>query len=372
MSYFPIPSFTLGQLAQITGGELIGSADLALSGVSPDPLKASSSELCLVFSNKFIKLLNEGKLKAAAYLVPSNVQISADVPRVAVKRPKLIIKQLLDVFGSKRFSFPVGIHPSAIIDETAVLGKNLKIGPHVYIGPESEIQDNTEIQAGATIGKKVKIGLACLIRSRAVIEDDCKIGNRVIIHPGAVIGSDGFSYITEEESNLEKIQAGAKPEDLEIKKQIQLKVPSCGWVEIADDVEIGANACIDRGTIGATIIGRGSKIDNLAQIAHNCKIGEDCLIIGQSGLAGSVVLGDRVVIAGHAGCKDNIEIGHDTVIVAASHAHKDAPPFSILGGDPAIDAREYMKKEKNLRRTIREVPKLREEIEKLKKALNQN
>lgn len=368
MSYFAIPSFTLGQLAQITGGELIGDANLTLSGVSPDPLKANSTELCLVFSNKFIKLLNEGKLKAAAYLVPIDSKILIDSPRVAVKRPKLIIKQLLEVFGPKRFSFPVGIHPSAIIDESAILGKNLKIGPQVYIGPQSEIQDNTEIQAGAVIGQKVKVGSNCLIRSRAIIEDNSKIGNRVIIHPGAVIGADGFSYITEEESNLEKIQAGAKPEELEIKKQIQLKIPACGWVEIADDVEIGANTCIDRGTIGPTQIGRGSKIDNLVQIAHNCKIGEDCLIVGQSGLAGSVILGDRVVIAGHAGCKDNIEIGHDTVIVAASHAHKNAVPFSVLGGDPAIDAREYLQREKNLRRVIREVPKIKEEIEKLKKA----
>lgn len=370
MSGFQIPSFSLGQLAQITGGELHGDPALQLSGVNPDPLKAKAGELCFVFNNKFIKLLNEGELKASAYLVPSDSNITIEAPRVAVKRPKLIIKQLLEVFAPKRFSFAVGIHPSAVIDESATLGKNVRIGPFVFIGPKSVIGDNTEIQSGVHIGQGVSIGSSCTIKPRVVIEDSTKVGNRVIIHPGTVVGADGFSYVTEEQSNLEKIQAGAKPEELEIKKQPQLKVPSAGWVEIGDDVEIGANTCIDRGTIGPTIIGNGTKIDNQVQVAHNCKIGEDCLMIGQAGLAGSVTLGDRVVIAGHSGCKDNIEIGHDTVIVAASHAHKDSAPFQILGGDPAIPAREYIQKEKSLRRALREVPKLREEVDALKKKVN--
>ncbi len=367
MSNFAIPSFTLGQLAQITSGEISGDPNLSLSGVSPDPLKANETQLCLVFSPRFLKLLNEGQLKAGAYLVPTDAKISIDVPRVAVKRPKLIIKQLLEVFGPKRFSFPVGVHPSAVLEESVTLGKNVKIGPQVYVGPNSSIGDNTEIAAGVTIGQGVKVGSNCLLRARVVIEDSCKIGNRVIIHPGAVIGADGFSYVTEDTSNLEKIQAGAKPTELEPKPQPQLKVPSCGWVEIADDVEIGANTCVDRGTIGPTIVGRGTKIDNLVQIAHNCKIGEDCLLIGQSGLAGSVVVGDRVVIAGHSGCKDNTEIGHDVVIAAASHTHKDVEPFNIMGGDPAVTAKEYIHREKSLRRAMREVPKLREELEALKK-----
>jgi UDP-3-O-[3-hydroxymyristoyl] glucosamine N-acyltransferase len=366
---FQIPNFTLGQLAQITNGELSGDANLTLQGISPDPLKATPDQLCLVFGSKFIKLLHEGKLNAGAYLVPSDAKITANVPRVAVKRPKLIIKQLLEVFGPKRFSFPIGVHPSAVIDPTASLGKNVKIGPLVYVGPGAQIGDNTELQTGATLGANVKVGSGCLIKSRVVVEDACIIGNRVILHPGAVIGADGFSYVTEDVSNLEKIQAGAKPNDLEPKPQLQLKVPSAGWVEIADDVEIGANTCIDRGTIGATIIGRGTKIDNLVQVAHNCKIGEDCLLIGQSGMAGSVTMGDRVVIAGHSGCKDNTEIGHDSIIAAASHTHKDVEPFSIMGGDPAVTAKEYIGREKSLRRALREVPKLRQELNELKKSI---
>ena len=371
MSDLSIPSFTLGQLAQVVSGELTGDATISLKGFSPDPLKANAEQLCFVFSPKYLKLLNEGVLKAGAYLVPTDSKVTVDVPRVAVQRPKLVIKQLLELFGPKRYSFPLGIHSSAVIDESAEIGNNVKIGPGVFVGPKSIIGDNTEIQAGTIILKGVKIGSGCLIKARVVIEDGTKIGNRVIIHPGTVIGVDGFSYVTEEVSNLEKVRAGAKPEELNLKSLPQLKVPSAGWVEIADDVEIGANTCVDRGTIGPTTIGRGTKIDNLVQIAHNCKIGEDCIMVGQSALAGSVTLGDRVVIAGHAGCKDNIEIGHDTILAASSHAHKNSPPLQILGGDPALTAKEYIQREKSIRRATRETPKLREELDELKKKLDE-
>ena len=369
---FIIPDFTLGQLAQLTNGKLKGDPNLALSGINPNPLEAKTGELCLIFSNKFIKLLNQGMLKAGAYLVPSDSQIQVEVPRVEVKRPKLIIKQLLEVFGPKPFTLPVGIHPSAIIDQSASLGKDVRIGPLVYIGPEAVIGDRTEVQAGSIIGSKVQIGVDCLIHPRVCLQENSKIGNKVIIQGGAVIGADGFSYITEETSNLEKIQAGnqlTESTDLKNQKQAQLKVPSIGWVEIADRVEIGANTCIDRGTIGPTTIGQGTKIDNLVQIAHNCKIGENCLIIGQAGIAGSVILGDNVVIAGQSGCKDNIELRCGTVLVGASHAHKDTLPFSVIGGNPAIDVKEYIQKEKNLRRALRQIPKLKEASDLLKKEI---
>jgi UDP-3-O-[3-hydroxymyristoyl] glucosamine N-acyltransferase len=367
MQGIQIPSFTLGQLAQMTNGEISGDPDFKLLGFSPDPLKADSQQLCFVFTPKYIKLLNEGKLAAGAYLVPSDAKIEAPVNCVKVARPKLTIKQLLDLFAPKRFTFPEGIHASAIVEPTAQLGDRVKIGPFAFVGPRTIIGDKTEIQSGVQIGQNVKIGKNCLIKSNVVIEDFSKIGDNVIIHPGAVVGADGFSYVTERESNLEQVQKGAKPESLSTEPNPLLKVASAGWVEIEDDVEIGANSCIDRGTLGVTVIGKGTKIDNQVQIAHNCRIGKDCLLIGQSALAGSVILGDRVVIAGHSGCKDNIEIGHDTILAAASHAHKDAEPFSILGGDPALPAKEYIQREKSLRRAMRETPKLREELNELKK-----
>ncbi|MDJ0625352.1 MAG: UDP-3-O-(3-hydroxymyristoyl)glucosamine N-acyltransferase [Candidatus Caenarcaniphilales bacterium] len=369
MNEIGIPSFTLGQLGQLTGGQVCGDPELNLSGFSSDPLKANSKELCFVFTNKYLKLLNEGKLNAGAYLVPSNSNILKEVPRVLVERPKLVIKQLLELFAPKRFSYPIGVHKTAIVDPTSKIGENVKIGPNVIIGPGCSIGNNTELQAGVILGQRVSIGSDSLIKYRVVIEDSCKIGHKVIIHPGSIVGADGFSYVTEDESNLEKVRKGTKPEELQAKRQIQLKVLSAGWVEIDDEVEIGANSCIDRGTLGPTRIGKGSKIDNQVQIAHNCQIGEDCLMVGQSGLAGSVILGDRCIVAGHSGCKDNIEVPHDTIIAPASHVHKAGKPFQILGGDPAIPADEYVKREKSLRRAMREAPKLREELDELKKTV---
>ncbi|MDX1918610.1 MAG: UDP-3-O-(3-hydroxymyristoyl)glucosamine N-acyltransferase [Candidatus Caenarcaniphilales bacterium] len=368
MKGFEIPNFNLGKLAQITGGELVGDPRLELYGVSSNPLEADEKQLCLVFTPRFLKLLNQGELKAGAYLVPSDVKIERQVAHVKVPRPKLVIKQLLDFFGPKRFCFSEGVHPTAIIAENVKLGAGVSIAPHCYIGPGTQIGDQTQIQPGVVLGKNVQIGTKCLIRAKVVIEDETKIGDRVIIHPGAVIGADGFSYVTERPSNAELLQqhAGNKTKaDLKAESNPLLKVPSIGWVEIGDDVEIGANTCIDRGTIGATVIKRGTKIDNLVQIAHNCLIGEECVIIGQAGLAGSVTLGDRVLIAGHSGCRDNIELGHDTVLVGASHAHRDAPPFSLLGSNPAIEGTEYLKREKTLRRIMREFPILKEQIEKI-------
>ncbi|MDX1921343.1 MAG: UDP-3-O-(3-hydroxymyristoyl)glucosamine N-acyltransferase [Candidatus Caenarcaniphilales bacterium] len=367
MSDFNIPSFKLGQLAQVTGGELNGDPALELKGFSPDPLKATPDQLCFVFRDKYIKLLNDGELKAGAYLVPTDIKISREVPYVAVKRPKLIIKQLLEVFAPKRYSFPAEVHPLAVVDPSAKLGKNVKIGPHVFVGPNSSIGDNTELQSGVKVGKSVVIGSGCTIKYSVVIEDRTKIGNRVIIHPNTVIGADGFSYVTEEPSNLEKIQLGVDPAELK-GRQKQLKVPSAGWVEIGDDVEIGANTCVDRGTIGPTVVGRGTKVDNHVQIAHNCKIGEDCLLAGHVALAGSVVFEDGVIAGGKAVCSDNLHIGHDSVLTGAAEVTNDLPPYSLVASiQPAKPMKEYLSRERSIRRTIRDLPKIKAEIDQLKK-----
>ena len=375
-----IPAFMLGQLSQLIEGELIGDPNFQLEGFAPDPLKAKSSELCFIFTKKYIDLLNQGKILPGACIAPSDAKITVNIPRIIVKKPKLVIKQLLDLFAPKRFSFPKGIHPTAVIDENVELGEGVRIGAHVYIGTGAKIGNNTEIQAGSVIGKKVSIGSKCLIRARVVIEDFCKLGNRVIVHPGAVIGADGFSYVTEKDTPIELLQKNPalilddnfpeKVKQMDLSENPNLKVASAGNVEIGDDVEIGANTCIDRGTLGATTIGKGTKIDNLVQIAHNCKIGEDCLLVGQCGIAGSAVLGDRTVIAGHAGCRDGIEIAHDSLLMAASHAHKDACAYSFIGGNPAISPKEYVKKEKQVRTAIRELEKLKSELELIKQKIS--
>ncbi len=362
-----IPPFTLSDLASLLSGQIIGDPALKLTGFNGDPLKASPTELCFIFNAKFCRLLNEGALQAGAYLVPSDFEFKVDFNGIAVDRPKLVVRTLLTHFAPKRFAPPVGVHATAVIDPSAQIGEGVRVGAHVFIGPQCTIGARSEIQAGCSLGQGVRLGEACCLKYRVVIEDFCQLGDRVIVHPGAVIGADGFSYVTAEPTNVERLIAGGQSADLAIIKQAQLKVPSVGWVEIGDDVEIGANSCIDRGSFGATIIGRGTKIDNLVQVAHNCKLGEDVLLAGQCGLAGSVTLGDRVVIAGQAGCRDNTTIGDDSLVLGASHVHKDAPAFSVLGGSPAVPAQEYIKREKSLRRVLRDVPQLKERLEALEK-----
>lgn len=327
-----IPTFSINNLADLIQGLYIGSnPEHEISTFSPSPESATSSSFCFVFTDKYIKLLNNNQFNAGCYIVPTSANINnTDINIIKVDRPKLTIKYLLDQFAPQKSSYKQSIHPSAIIGENCTIGDNTVIMANVFIG------------------------------------DNCKIGNNCIIHPNAVIGDDGFSFVTERENILDKL---AKSRSLNINLQElfdeetmlnnpHLKVKSTGSVIIEDNVEIGANTCIASGTLGNTIIKAGTKIDNLVQIAHNCTIGEDCLIVAGAGIAGSVTLGDRVVIAGHAGIKDGVTIGHDSILFASSHAHRDAPEYSLLGGNPAIPVKDYHQKEKNLRRVMRYVQKL--------------
>ena len=191
----------------------------------------------------------------------------------------------------------------------------------------------------------------------------------MIIHSGTVIGSDGYSYVTEEESNFEKAKRGDL--NFNLGRQVQHKIPSAGGVVIEDDVEIGANSCVDSGTIGPTIIGAGTKIDNLVQIAHNCKIGKDCLIVGQVGFAGSVVTGDRIVAGGQVGFADNINVGNDVIFTAKSGIHGNIPSNSIYVGMPAVPYQEHFKNEKAMRRLPRKFEKMEEQVKTLEEKINE-
>lgn len=374
MSTVNLPEFNLENLANLIGGTITGDKSKTINGFAPDPVLAKDNELCFVFSKQYINKLNEGELNAGIYIVPASAKITAqDINYISVQKPKLVIKQLLDAFAPKRKTTKQGIHQTAVIEDNCQIDSTASIGAQVCIGENTQIGSNTEIMPGVKIGSNVIIKDNTTIKYNTVIEDNCIIGNNVIIHPNCTIGSDGFSFITERDSVLDLLQSNPSKSIEEVfvseehENNPHLKVLSAGNVIIEDNVEIGANTCIDRGTLGATIIGKGSKIDNLNQIAHNVRIGEDCLIVAQAGIAGSAKLEDRVVVAGHAGCKDGITIGHDSVLLATSHANRDTKPYSLLGGNPAIPAKDYMSKEKQLARVLRQFPKLKEQVEKLVK-----
>ncbi len=361
----------LSQINQIISGLRTITEDYEIDAIAAKPNLATPRELALVFPNKFSKahkLLKESQAKV--FLISYELSQDADFIRyqenlqhvqfLIVKRPKFALKLLLPFFERPRLKPTQGVHLTAVIETSAQIHNTAAIAALSYIGPETIIEANVQIHSRVTIGRNVYIGENTVIKSGVVIEDYSVIGSNVIIHPNAVIGSDGYSYVTEEPSNLEKLQKGDF--NFAMDRQIQHKVNSAGHVIIENDVEIGANTCIDRGTIGPTLIKEGSKIDNLVQIAHNVEIGKDTLIISLTGIAGSARIGDRVTMAGSSGCGDGVTIANDVVVGAFSAVNSDLDPFLPVLGAPAIPYGEFMKRQ----RAIARLPRQQEELRKLK------
>ncbi|MDA8150296.1 MAG: UDP-3-O-(3-hydroxymyristoyl)glucosamine N-acyltransferase [Nitrospiraceae bacterium] len=217
-----------------------------------------------------------------------------------------------------------GVHPQAHISGNVFIEDPVEVGPAAVILEGSRIGAGTVIGPGVFIGARVVIGKGCYLHPGVVVREDCRIGNRVIIQPNAVIGSDGFGYAADPQGHRHKI-------------------PQIGRVTIGDDVEIGANTTIDRATFGETVIGAGTKIDNLVQIAHNVRIGEDCVIVAQAGISGSSRLGHRVILAGQAGVVGHIEIGSDSMIGAQSGVARSLPEKSRVSGSPAISHKLWLR-----------------------------
>ncbi len=335
-------SYSLEELSNAVGGILTKVHDVAINRVAP-PKLADKNTLALAMNEDEIENMSESC--APAVLVPLGVNLEG-ISTIEVERPRLAFMKLLNMFYIAPDT-PRNIHPSAVIDESAKLGKNVSIGANVVISKDAIIGDNTALMPNVYIGKGVKIGSDCLFHPGVNIGDFVEIGNRCIIHHGASIGADGFSFVTESPNNIEKArQEGAIKET---NKDVKVfKIPSLGSVTIGDDVEIGANTAIDRGTIENTTVGSQTKIDNLVMIGHNCKIGNACTIVSQVGIAGSCTIGDRVVIAGQAGLKDHVEIGDDSIILAKAGVTKSFPNKSVIMGAPAVLRKDFIKRLKYL------------------------
>ncbi len=366
-------SKTLKEIADVVGGSIdenVKTRDLVIDSLAVSPEVSTGNDLTLVFDQKYIKDID--KFKAKAIVVPSSLKgelPSVNIPIIWVERPRLVLKKLVSLFAKEKYSPQKGIHPKAVVDPSCKIASTSSIGANVFIGGGSVIGENTKIFPNAYIGSNVIVGDNCIIHANVSVLDYTKIGNGVIVHPGTVIGSDGYSYVTEDESNLEKAKKGNF--NFNLGRQIQHKIQSIGNVVIEDDVEIGVNTAVDRGTIGSTVIGAGTKVDNLVQIAHNCRIGKDCLIVGQVGFAGSVVTGDRIIAGGQVGFADNINIGSDVIFLAKAGVHGNIPSNSVYMGFPAMPYVEYLKNEKALRRMPRKHEKLEEQIKELEEKIKQ-
>lgn len=352
--------YTAEELAHVTGGILTKVEDAKVCKLYP-PLLADEETLALALNEEEIG--NLAKTKAKIAIVPLGVSVE-NITTIEVERPRLAMMKLLTMF----YVAPTtgdGIHPTAVVYPTAKLGQNVSLGPNVVVAEGAEIGDNTRILANAYIGENVKIGKNCLFHAGVNLGSNTIVGDRVIINHGASIGADGFSFVTETPDNIENAKRDGEIKETN-KQQVVYKIPSLGGVKIGNDVEIGANACIDKGTIEYTQIGDQTKIDDLVMIGHNCKIGNACMIVSQSGVAGSCVIGDRVVIAGQAGMADHITIGSDSIVMAQAGVSKSFPEKSIIVGAPAVPRKEFIKQ----LQTMKKAEQLIKKFQAYEKVLN--
>ena len=244
-----------------------------------------------------------------------------DAARWAVRDTRLALARLSRRLDPRPPAAVMGVHPTAVVHPSAHVGARVAVGPLAAVAADAVLEDDVVIGAGASVGAGARIGAASVLRERVTVADGVVVGRRCWLHPGAVVGSDGFGF------------AGG-PRGAE-------RIHHLGTVVLGDDVEVGANSCIDRATLGATVIGPRSKIDNLVQIGHNVRIGSDVLIAGQVGIAGSTVVGDRVVIGGAAGVTDHVEIGDDARIGGGAGVTKNVPAGEAWGGFPAQPLRRW-------------------------------
>jgi len=330
---------TLETLAQALDGEFIGNAQQTIKQVAHPTTAKTAEDLALVLDKEILGALVQLNIQTA--LVPADLDVAGIPNQIKVKRPKVALAKLLDIFD-KPVYIPPGVHATAVIDKTAVIAADVVIGPFCVVGPNTVIGAKTRLVSHVHVGADVQIGEQGLFYPGSVIGDRIRIGNRVILQANTSIGSDGFSYVTEEAGNVESARSSG---DIKAQNSRILRINSIGTVVLEDDVEVGANACIDRATLGETRIGQGTKLDNQVQIAHNVTIGENCMIVSQVGIAGSAKIGDRVVIAGQAGIKDHTSIGDDSIILPKTGVSGDVPSKVIYMGFQGMPRKDFLRRE---------------------------
>ena len=305
-------TLTLQEIAKLAGGELNGDGNRVIIGAASLD-EAVEGEIAFYNNPKYMPRLKA--TRASAVFVPPDFSEKISAAQIRVADPSKAFEQVVLKLAPKAIAFAPGVHPTAVVDPTANLGAGVSIQPHAVIEAGVTIGDETVVGAGSYVGHETAIGRSCLIYPNVTIRERSKIGSRVIIHGGVVIGADGFGF--------------------EFKDGRQRKIPQIGIVQIDDDVEIGANTTIDRARFGRTWIQEGVKIDNLVQVAHNVVIGKHSVIAAQVGISGSVRLGERVSLAGQVGIVGHATIGDGTMVAAQSGVSKNIPG-GVWFGYPAV------------------------------------
>ncbi|MBN2452550.1 MAG: UDP-3-O-(3-hydroxymyristoyl)glucosamine N-acyltransferase [Lentisphaeria bacterium] len=335
-----VPEETSQWVAEAVGGVLRGPGDVPVRGVA-SLADALPDQVSFLGHPKYRSRVLPSA--AGVVLVPPGFDTAPPSGRawVVCDRPSDSFSILVQHFAPPPAVPAPGIHATAVVAASACLGAGVHLGPHVVLGAGARVGDRSVIEAGCCIGEGSRIGEDCRLYPNVTVRERCCIGNRVIIHPGAVIGADGFGYVSGPRGHA--------------------KIPQLGSVQIDDDVEIGALTAVDRARFGRTWIQRGTKIDNLVQIAHNVVVGQGCLVAGQAGLSGSCRLGNGVILAGQVGLIDHCAIGDGAIVMGQSGVTADLDAGALVFGTPALDRREFARMQMNvkrlerLQRTIREL-----------------
>jgi len=331
----------LSEIAALLGGKLIGQEDPVITGAAGIE-DAGPNDLTFVARPKLLARL--ANCQAGGVLLAPGME--SNLPAIEVANPyEAFATFLTGLQADPDRVFPPGVHPSAVVDESADVSAAASIGPFCVIGPGAVVGEGSRLGPHVTLGPDATVGRQCMVYAQVTIREHCVVGDRVIIHASACIGSDGFGYLPGE-SGLRKI-------------------PQVGVVIIEDDVELGAGVCVDRATTGQTVVGQGSKIDNQVQIGHNVRVGRHCAVSAQTGVSGSCVIGDGVTFGGQVGVGDHIKIGSGVRIGAKSGIAKDVPDGASVFGYPALEAVEAFR----VVGSLRKLPGLLKRVSELEKKL---
>jgi UDP-3-O-[3-hydroxymyristoyl] glucosamine N-acyltransferase len=302
---------SLEELARLVGGELVGDPALVIRGVAPLE-QAEPGDLSFVTGTRYQAAAASSR--ASAFLVAPGVELPGRAV-IRVPQPILAVASLLQLFHPESVPAP-GVHPTAVVADSARVAADATVLAYAVVGPDSIVEPRAVLHPHVVVGPRCRVGEGSVLHAHVVLREDVELGRRVVVHAGTVLGADGFGYVFD--------------------GTVHRKIPQVGRVVVEDDVEIGANVTIDRATLGATVVGRGTKIDNLVQIGHNTVIGADTIVVAQTGISGSCRVGSRVVLAGQVGLADHVTVGDGAQVGAQAGVHSDVPAGARMLGTPAI------------------------------------
>jgi UDP-3-O-[3-hydroxymyristoyl] glucosamine N-acyltransferase len=340
-------TFTLAELAARVGGEVVGDVAVRLAGVAPLE-QAAPDEVSFLANKKYRQAFLDSR--AGAVVVAPDEVVPAGRTILRVANPYLAFAKITTLFHPPPLPVP-GVAPGAVVHPTARVDPAAQVMPLASVGAGAEVGPRTILHSGVQVGENARVGADCLVHANVVIREGCQVGDRVILQPGCVIGSDGFGFAFDPEGE------GQGPR--------HYKFPQVGIVVVEDDVELGANTCVDRAALGVTRIGRGVKVDNLVQIAHNVEVGPLSLLVSQVGISGSTKLGMGVVVAGQVGIVGHLKIGDGVKIGAQSGVTHDIEPGEAISGSPAWPHATWLR----AMASLQHLPELRKEVRALQAEL---